>query len=241
MNNEKYVLAVIIGASLITSTIIGALTFSSVRSNDTISVTGSTKEQVVADTVKWNMGVMRTVTVSNLQYGYSQIAKDVAIAQEFLKRRGIKDADITVSPVSMEENYSYEKSGAPTEKTYNLRQPIVINSHEVDKVVEAAKNVQEIIQKGAMLSTFSSLEYYYSKISELRVSLLANAVRDAKARAAKILEPSGGRVGKMRNASSGVVQVVSLNSVEVADYGMYDTQSKDKEVMVTVRATFDIR
>lgn len=240
-NTNKIGPAIVIGASIIASTIIGAWTFSSVRSNDTISVTGSAKEAVVADTVKWNMGIMRTVTAGNLKTGYSQVASDLVTVQKFLKDKGVADADITISPISMEENWSYEKNGTPTEKYYNLRQPIVINSKEVDKVENVAKNVKELVDKGVMLSTYANVEYYYSKISELRVSLLANAVRDAKARASKILEPSGGTVGKMKNASSGVVQVLPVNSVEVSDYGMYDTQNKNKDVMVTVRATFDIR
>jgi uncharacterized protein len=241
MNQNNIIPSIVIGAAVIASTVIGAWTFSSVRSNDTISVTGSAKEQVVADTVKWNMGIMRTVSASGLKWGYTQIAADLVSVQGFLKDKGIKDSDITISPVSMEENYTYDKNGTATEKTYNLRQPIVINSHEVDKVESVAKNVQELIQKGVMLSTYNNVEYYYSKVPDLRVSLLANAVRDAKARAEKILEPSGGTVGKMRNASSGVVQVLPQNSVEVSDYGMYDTQSKAKDIMVTVRATFDIR
>lgn len=233
--------ALIVGLSLVASTALASWVYSNARAGDTISVTGSAKRQVISDMVKWNMGIMRTVRISELQSGYAQLARDLVAVKDFLKTSGIKDEDIMVSPVAMEENWSYnDKISAPTEKYY-LRQPIVIQSEEVEKVSEVAKNVESLIKKGVVLSTFSSLEYYYSKLAELRVGLLADAVRDAKARAEKILEPSGGKVGKMKNASSGVVQVMPLNSVEVADYGMYDTQNKDKEVMVTVRATFIIK
>jgi len=34
------------------------------------------------------------------------------------------------------------------------------------------------------------------------------------------------------------VQVLSPNSIEVSDYGSYDTQTIQKEVMVTARAVF---
>jgi hypothetical protein len=39
----------------------------------------------------------------------------------------------------------------------------------------------------------------------------------------------------------GLVQVMAPNSVEVSDYGMYDTSSIDKEIMVTVKASFEIK
>ncbi|HPO83031.1 MAG TPA: SIMPL domain-containing protein, partial [bacterium] len=64
------------------------------------------------------------------------------------------------------------------------------------------------------------------------------AMNDAKARAEKIAQSSGQGVGSLRSASMGVVQVLEPNSTEVSDYGSYDTSTIEKEVMVTVRATF---
>jgi hypothetical protein len=85
------------------------------------------------------------------------------------------------------------------------------------------------------------LQYYYSKLPDLRVSLLSDAVKDAKSRAEKIAEGTGRAVGSIQSASSGVVQVLPVNSVEVSDYGSYDTSSIEKDVMVTVKASFRLR
>jgi len=73
------------------------------------------------------------------------------------------------------------------------------------------------------------------------VELLANAVGDAKARAEQLAQAGGKKIGILKSASSGVVQVMSPNSVEVSDYGMYDTSSIDKEIMVTVKASFETK
>lgn len=70
------------------------------------------------------------------------------------------------------------------------------------------------------------------------MSLLGAAVSDAKARAEQIAGATKQKVGKLKSAQSGVVQVLRSNSIDVADYGMYDTSTIEKEVMVTVRATF---
>jgi hypothetical protein len=45
----------------------------------------------------------------------------------------------------------------------------------------------------------------------------------------------------LRNASSGVVQVLAADGVDISDYGSYDTTSLNKEVMVTVRAVFELQ
>jgi hypothetical protein len=71
--------------------------------------------------------------------------------------------------------------------------------------------------------------------------MLTEAIKDAKARAEKIANSSGKRVGVIKSASMGVVQVLSPNSVDVSDYGTYDTSTINKEVMVTVKALFTIK
>ncbi len=85
------------------------------------------------------------------------------------------------------------------------------------------------------------MEYYYSKLPDLRVSLLSDAVKDAKARAEQIAQGTGRGIGNVLSASNGVVQVISPNSVDVSDYGSYDTSSIEKDVMVTIKASFRLK
>jgi uncharacterized protein len=117
---------------------------------------------------------------------------------------------------------------------------VELNSADVTLIDTVSKNVRSLIEQGVVFST-ASLEYSYSKLPELRVSLLADALKDAQARARTIAETSGGSLGRLKAASSGVVQVLPLNSLDVSDYGAYDTQNIKKQVMVTVKAAFEVR
>jgi len=56
-----------------------------------------------------------------------------------------------------------------------------------------------------------------------------------------IAENDNRKVGNLRSASIGVTQVLAADSVDVSDYGTYDTSTEDKDVMVTVRAVFRIK
>jgi hypothetical protein len=126
------------------------------------------------------------------------------------------------------------------DKKYNLIQNIEVNSTDVMKIDGLSKNTTSLVtDKGVIFST-NSLEFYYSKLPEARVELLASAVADAKARAEQLAGAGGKKIGVLKSASSGVVQVMSENSVEVSDYGMYDTSKINKEIMVTVKASFEI-
>jgi hypothetical protein len=140
----------------------------------------------------------------------------------------------------MNEDWSYNQNNGNGEKHYNLTETITVSSPDVAKITAVAKDSASLAAGGVLIST-QSLEYLYSKLPELRVSLLSAAVSDAKARASELAKSGGAKVGKLRSAASGVVQVTSPNSIDVADYGQYDTSSVDKEVMVTVKATFALR
>jgi hypothetical protein len=144
--------------------------------------------------------------------------------------------EIIVSPVFMDQNYD-QPQGA--ERSYTLRQTVDVNSDDVSGITEIAKNINPLIEKGVVFST-SSLEYTYTKLPEERVALLSDAIKDAKARASKLAESSGKKVGILKSASSGVVQVMSANSLDISDYGSYDTSKIDKSIMLTVKASFTL-
>jgi len=85
------------------------------------------------------------------------------------------------------------------------------------------------------------MEYYHSKLAEKRIQLLSSVVRAARKRAEEIAKSGGLTIGKVISARSGVVQVLAPNSVDISDYGSYDTSMKEKEIMVTVNVVFEAK
>lgn len=136
-------------------------------------------------------------------------------------------------------SYTYPQYGEPIFTGFNVARQIIVRSNDVAAINELANNIEPFTGSNYSVTT-QSLELTYSKLDEMRVQLLSAAIKDAEARAKAIASDSGRTVKALRNASSGVVQVLPAGSVEVSDYGMYDTQSMQKEVMVTVRATFSL-
>lgn len=229
----------IIGAALVLSSVVGSYTFYAVRSLDNVlTVTGSTKTRVTSDSVKWTLSISRKVTEAGVPLGYKELDRDLEAVKEFLKANGVTDEELTTMPVALEEIYRYDGNTGPRE--FNLRQNIVVLSSNVTVIDALAKRVSEVTSKGILVSN-NWLEFYVTNLPELRISLLGDAVKDARARAEEIAIAGEQRVGSLKSASSGVVQVLSPNSIEVADYGQYDTQSIEKDVFVTVRATFFVR
>ncbi|HCI28763.1 MAG TPA: hypothetical protein DE117_01070 [Fervidobacterium sp.] len=228
--------AVILGICLVVSASIVSFTFYKVRSLDNaLSVVGSARIRVNSDIVRWTAMLSTTIPEENLKDGYRKMSNDLNLVLEFYKKNGIDTKTLAISPVSAERPWIYGSQQDVKETI--LRQTVEMQSSDLEKVTTLAKNFQELLDEGVNFST-QSLEYYYSKLPDLRVSLLTEAMNDAKARAEKIAQSSGKKVGSLKSASMGVVQVLAPNSTEVSDYGSYDTATIEKEVMVTVRATF---
>lgn len=233
--NNLLMASLILGISLIIGTFLVSQSFVSVKKlNDTLTVSGSAKEKVVSDSAKWRALFTRNVLLTDIKNGYSLMKKDEALVNKFLKNSGLRPEEINISAVTMNQIYKNDQS-APLE--YTLQQTVEVNSSDVAKIIDLTKNTQPIIDQGVLFST-QSVEYFTSQLPALRVSLLTNAIKDAKDRAQKIAESSGKKVGAIQSASMGVVQVMPVNSVDISDYGNYDTSTIDKEVMVTVKTIF---
>lgn len=224
----------IIGLSIVSYTL-----FQIKEADNTLSVTGSAKQAVTADVVKWNSSFSRTVYAANLKTGYAQMKQDEAIVSKFLKDNGISDTEITISPVSMQKQYYYEKTTS-TPDEYMLMQNVLIQSSDIEKIKALSKQAQTVIDQGVIFSAYSP-EYYYTKLPEMRVNLLPEAMKDAQKRAESIAKSTGKKVGSLKSASMGVVQVMQPNSIDVSDYGNYDVSTIEKEIMITVKASFSLK
>ncbi len=237
-SNRIIYFGVILGVCLVISAIIASYTFYIVRQpEDTLAVTGSVREKVTSDIVKWTSNFSRTVPSEELKQGYDQMENDKRLVIDFFSENGFSEQDINISPVFMEQLYLYDPN-APKENI--LRQNVIIQSGDVEKVTNMAKNTQKLIDAGVIFST-QTLEYYYSKLPELRIELIPDAINDAKLRAQKIAEGSGKKIGVIKSANLGVVQVLPVNSTEVSDWGTYDTSTIEKEVMIPVTVIFTIK
>lgn len=239
--NENNNLALTLGIALIIATIIGGLFYVNKSSiKDVLTVTGSARKEVTADTVLWRTQITRNVGYSDLKSGYAQMTQDINIVKDFLKTNSVLDESITVQPIVMNEDWNNNGPVVQEAKRYTLTQSIEIKSADVNGITALAQKSSDLIDRGVLFQS-QGLEYYYTQLADLRVSMLGDAIKDAKDRAQQMAKAGGQRVGSLQSASSGVVQVLSRGSVEVSDYGSYDTSKIEKDVMVTVRATFGVK
>ena len=226
-----------VGICLIISSVIFGLFFYNARvTGNYVRVVGSAGKQFTTDRVKWRLTVSRTASATGLAEGYSQLRKDVDLVTEQLRASGIDEKSVSFQ--ALNTNPIWNNTGVIS--NYTLQQSLYVISDSVETVEKIALNPENIASKGIIIEN-SRLEYFYSKVDELKRELLGDAAKDAGLRAEEIAKSTGKKVGNLISAQAGVFQITEPYSTEVSGMGMYDTSSKDKEIRVTVRAEFEMK
>jgi hypothetical protein len=81
-------------------------------------------------------------------------------------------------------------------------------------------------------------EFIYTKAGEAKVEMMAEATRDARARAEQIAGQGSRKLKELRSARMGVVQINPLYSAATSWEGNNDTSSVEKTITATVSVTF---
>lgn len=233
----RTIAAAVLGISLVLAAVLfGSFFYRARRGDSTIKVTGAATRRYTADIAKWRISVGRSVGLTGLNAGYSALRTDRDALLKFLSARAVPETCISVQPVN--RGYNYDRDGSIT--GYTLSQSFDVVTTDPAVVEKLALSPDVLYEQGVALQN-SNLEYYLSNLSEIKKELIAEATRDARARAGEIAKNSGARLGPVESARTGVFQITEPYSTEVTDYGIYSTATREKDVTITVTATFGLR
>jgi uncharacterized protein len=173
------------------------------------------------------------------------LKEDESKIRIYLKEKGIAESEMVFSAVSIDKEFSQRLDA--TGRTigndftgYNLKQDVTVDSKNIEKVEKISREVTELIQSGIEFNS-SSPSYYYTKLAELKLDLLAKASADAKQRAETIAKNSGSGLGKIKKANMGIFQITGKNSNEDYSYGgALNTSSKNKTASITTKIDYAV-
>jgi hypothetical protein len=210
------------------------------RKDQMITVRGSARQRIVSDMAVWRIRVR--AESAELAQAYAAIESGAAKVAAFLAAQGFKPTDMEQSAISTETHYARDEKGNPTRRadSYELAQSITVTSGDCAKVAGAARQVTQLIRDGVQVISCLP-EFTYSRLPDLRVTILGEAAKDARARADEIARNSGSQIGEVQSAQTGILQLVQPNSTDVSGGGQYDTATIEKDATVVVTLTFAVR
>jgi hypothetical protein len=209
------------------------------RGNDVFVVTGSAKRAIKSDYIVWLLSVSSQQPTA--REAYRELTRQTERVRAYLKQQQIPDDAITTTAIETVSIPELTSNGQETGQilAYRLSQRFEIRSNEVDRYTELSKRSTELIEEGINIAS-EPPRYLYTELDKLRVEMVAEATKDARARAEAIAGSTNSRVGTVRDAKTGVFQITSRNSTDVSDSGIYDTSSIDKDITAVVSITFGI-
>lgn len=235
---------IIIGASIILTALILGNSFKSRNQHDnTISVTGLGEKEFVSDLIVWSGNF--TKKSLNLKEAYSDLNHDREFIKKYLISKGVNSESIVFSSININKEFDnyyneYRNTNEEIFTGYKLQQNVDIESSEVDKIEAISRQVSELINSGVEFYS-NSPEYFYTKLSVLKLQMISEATKDALKRAEKIAENSGSELGELKKANMGVFQIIAPNSSE--DYswgGSFNTSSKRKKANITMKLDYEV-
>jgi len=207
---------------------------------NTITVTGSAKQQIKSDLATWNGSY--SAQAADLSTAYNQIKANQEVVKKYLIAQGIAESAMGFSSINTEVRYVTMPNGQMTSQVegYRLYQQVELSSKDVDKITQLSRQTTDLINQGVEFQS-NPPQYFYTKIADLKVKMLSLATKDAKVRADQIASNAGSQVGALRAARMGVFQITPLYSNEISDYGVNDTSSLEKEITAVMNCEFEIQ
>lgn len=241
--NKNYMIAaVVVGVAAVLGLSILGYFIASNRTTNTITVTGSAKTRVTSDLAKWTANFTLRANLTNLKETLDKATANMEKIKQFIVARGIDASAITFLPIQTDPVYDTAKGGYGMSQDvigYNVRQEVRVENNDIAKIDDLATNAKGLVSQG-IIAEYQRTEYLYTKLAELRPKLFADATKDAQTRAKAIAEGTGVKVGALRTAKTGVIQLLAPNSLDVADYGAYDLSTKEKDASATVTVSFEL-
>lgn len=246
MNPRPHLFGLLAGlflaAGLTAAAFITASALTRVYETNVINVTGSARRNVRSDLIVWRATV--TVEARTLLDAQQKLEGDLAKITAFLGANGI--AQVAAAPVRIQSITARRRDDADGDATVNVRvgyqltQPLEIRSSDVEGVPRLAAACGPLLEQGVAFVS-EDFQFIYTKAGEAKVEMMAEATKDAWARAEQIATPGGRTVEGLRSARAGIVQINPLHSSATSWEGNNDTSSLEKTITATVSASFALR
>jgi hypothetical protein len=224
-----------LAAGLVVSSILGTSAWQKIRNSQYVAVKGSVQKNIESDLAIWSGSFQ--VEAETLLEAQHQVQANRQLVEKFLTAAGVTNWNF--EPIKIEELKAVRKSadGFVEQKTtgYRLSQSISVESGDVDRLDKLDST--PLVEQGVIF-TVGATQFIYSKSAEAKIEMLADATKDARARAEQIAGQGGRTIARLDDADQGIFQITPLHSVATSWQGESDTTSRHKTITAVVTARF---
>lgn len=213
-----------------------------VSGQQTITVKGLAEKPIKADSAEWLVTIH---VVDPTQNGALQtLAKERKIVEAFLDKQGLPANSRVLEVEKLNTHYEEEfinDTPRQVQRGYEASQNIRITSKDLGKVTTAN---QALLQLRAANHPVVAAPpaYLVSDLENIKMSLIADATKNARIRATEFVKQDGVTVGVMKSASQGAFYILPVGGDAGDDSygGVYDKSTIEKTARVVVTIVYNI-
>lgn len=222
--------------------ILGVQAKRAVSGQQSITVKGLAEKPIQADSADW------TIQVS--VYGDTQAkalqgaVKTRGVVETFLAKQGFEKTAWTVDLEKIKPHYVevYDPNYRRVRQGHEVHQNIRVVSNDLPKVKAANKAILQLRADNQPIISRSP-KYLVSNLEDIKMSLIADATKNARRRAIEFVKQDGATVGVMKSAKQGTFSILALGGNGDGDNsygGVYDKSTVDKTARVVVTIVYNI-
>ena len=169
-----------------------------------VTVRGLCEKEVNANKVTWP--IVTKEMGNDLGSIYTKIQSSNQSIVSFLKSNGIADAEISVNPPSVYDNFADRYSTQDLTYRYQVTNVVVVTSDKVELVRELIKKQTELLRQGIAVVAGDynyQTRYEYIDLNSIKPEMIAEATANARQAADKFASDSDSKLGKIKTASQG--------------------------------------
>tara|TARA_B100001758_G_C18286784_1_gene544733 strand:- start:239 stop:964 length:726 start_codon:yes stop_codon:yes gene_type:complete len=207
-----------------------------------IDVTGGVTQDFTSDIIVAE-ATFKTKNIE-LKDAYKKLENDRKLISDYLDDNNVPMDDVVFSSINIQKKYEYkwDDDGTKYEEFsgYLLKQSIKIESNQVLKIEGLSRDITTLIDQGIEIQSKAPY-YFYSKLADLKIDMIAAATKDASERAMQIANSANSSLGDLIQAKMGVFQITAKNSTEGYSWGgTHNKTSKHKTATVTMRLSYGL-
>jgi hypothetical protein len=174
-----------------------------------LTVKGLSEHEVKADLALWP--IRFSVAAEDLGTLKAAMETNRALVLSFLQESGIDSREITqgLPEVSDREDERIQ-ANRPALPRYRGVVTLVVRSTNVDMVKKTIQGADALLAKGVTLvgnDYGDKIEFIFNAVSDVKPGMIKEATANARAAAEKFAQDSNSKVGRIRKATQGVLEI----------------------------------
>jgi hypothetical protein len=191
-----------------------------------VMVRGLAERDVVADLATWTIAY--SSSAFDLASAQASVDEDTAAIRAFFKELGFPDE--ALQPTGVNVSTGANQDGATV---FTVRQRMTLRTTDIARAQRAVRRQFDLVRRGVLLEEGSGMVYAFTKLNEVKPSMVAEATKDARAAAEQFAKDSGTGVGSIKQATQGYFEIAARDG-DGGGWGVADTPYKTVRVVTSV-------